>query len=193
MTAVQIDMRGALLKSATMMRIPAATKKQLSAWAADTVTAMKVRVKDMKKSGPGTSQLWRNIGFKVDVGEAEYRVRLGTGNFAGQPHNVIYASIQDKGGVIKAKKQYLTIPFPGVKGRAGNYGDAFIFKSKKGNLIIAHKTGKRGKLKPLFVLKKQVTIPATGWFTTTLNIRKPAMDAMMSPSAIYNQAASMVK
>lgn len=93
--------------------------------------------------------------------------------------NTVYASVQEgrKRGtlptVIKAKDKYrhvpggpyLNLPLPLNKTPAGvtrhtagqlfKKRDAYIFKSKKNNWIVAQKSTN----KPMFVLKKQVTIP----------------------------------
>lgn len=79
----------------------------------------------------------------------------------GGPGEVDYAAIHQYGGVIKPKKKkFLTIPFPGgpadkrVPLRAADFSDTFVAKG-----IIFQKRGK-GKIKPLFILKKSVEIPA---------------------------------
>lgn len=75
--------------------------------------------------------------------------------------NIRYARIHNYGGVIRAKKKYLTIPIAReAKGKsARSFQDTFIFKSKRtGNLFIAQKNGVN--LKTLYLLKKQITIPA---------------------------------
>jgi hypothetical protein len=192
--SVSIDMTGALHKMMVLKNLTQASKKQASLWAADTVKELKLRALGMKKSGSGTSQLARNIGMQVVANGDSWDIRIGTGTWVGAPNDVVYANIQDKGGIIRAKGKWLTIPFPGVKGRASNF-DCFPMKTKRGNMILfeAKQMKKYTQLKPLFLLRKQVIIPATGWFTTTLNIRKPALSVMMSPSAIYNAAESMVK
>lgn len=74
-----------------------------------------------------------------------------------------YAAIHETGGTIKPRRaNYLTIPltprarkfkariFPGV---------LFAFKSKRGKLLLAQKTGRR-KIKIHYVLKKSVRIRA---------------------------------
>lgn len=77
------------------------------------------------------------------------------------------AAVHEKGATITPKRaQYLTIPLPpaltsrGVpkKQSARDWKNTFVLKSKKGNLLIVQKQG-RGELLPLYVLKKQVTIP----------------------------------
>lgn len=74
--------------------------------------------------------------------------------------NLKYAQIQDKGGTITPKRgQYLTIPLGGTRGSPRNHPGGFFIKSKAGNLLYVIKTGKTG-IKPLFVLKKSVTLRA---------------------------------
>ena len=87
--------------------------------------------------------------------------------------NVIYAPLQEFGGTVKAKNKYLNvpggpylnIPLSPNKTAAGvmrfsakdvflSQG-GFIFKSSKGNWIVRNKEGQN-----MFVLKKQVTVPA---------------------------------
>ena len=68
--------------------------------------------------------------------------------------NLVYAAIHEFGGTIyPVRARYLTIPFPGVKGRARDYENTFIAKN-----IIFQRLGNR--IRPLFVLKESVTIPA---------------------------------
>lgn len=78
------------------------------------------------------------------------------------------AAVHEQGAVIKPKKaKYLTIPLPpaldsrGVpkKPSARDWADTFILRSKKGNLLIVQKGEGKGKITPLYVLKKSVVIP----------------------------------
>lgn len=194
---IQADFAGAMKKAAALRRIPAATKKQASRWAADTVKELKISAKSMHKSeqqGRGkTGHLARNIGMVVTAGEDHYQVLVGTG--VGSLQTVKYASIQDKGGTIRAKGKMLTIPFPGVKGRASNF-DCFPLRTAKGNVILFeakhNKRGTKTTLKPLFLLRRQVTLPATEWFSRPMAIRKPALEVMMQPSSVYKVAEEMV-
>ncbi len=62
--------------------------------------------------------------------------------------------------------QYLAIPLAAAKTPAGvarggprDFHDTFVQRSRQGNLIIFQKVGK-GNIVPLFVLKKEVVIPA---------------------------------
>lgn len=82
---------------------------------------------------------------------------------------VIYSRIQEFGGTINAKGGYLPIPISdkaktrsrNAKGARGIAPETLILRSKRGNLIIFEKRGKRNpKLIPHYVLKKSVTLPA---------------------------------
>lgn len=112
----------------------------------------------------GTGRLRNSITNKMMPGEA-ISGYVGT--------NVEYARIHELGGTITAKNsQYLTIPFPGVKGKIRDYPWGFFLRSKAGNLIFAGPPGNQKKFMPskedrtwanftpLFILKKSVTIPA---------------------------------
>jgi hypothetical protein len=78
-----------------------------------------------------------------------------------------YMTMHEHGGWIRAKKgKYLTIPLDAAlnangtpkKRNARAWQNTFVRKSKKGNLIIFQKRGKR--IVPLYVLKEKVRIPA---------------------------------
>jgi len=86
---------------------------------------------------------------------------------------VPYARIHELGGIIKPKKsKYLTIPFPGVKGKVRQYKNTFVAKG-----VIFQKLGK--KLKALFVLKKQVTIPARPYLEPALRMNLKKIRAIL--------------
>jgi phage gpG-like protein len=83
---------------------------------------------------------------------------------------VEYAPILEYGGTIKpVAKQYLTIPI-GREGRRirkeakgsleNSPRDMFFYKSKRGNLLLMERHGKRNKATPRFVLKRSVYIRA---------------------------------
>lgn len=78
-----------------------------------------------------------------------------------------YMTMHEHGGWIRAKNStYLTIPLdPALnddgtpkKKRARDWKDTFVIKSRRGNLIIVQKRGRR--IVPLYVLKKRVRIKA---------------------------------
>lgn len=129
-----------------------------------------------------TAKLWRSIGFKTKTEGSKSYIDIGSG-VAGRKAPP-YARIQEKGGKITPKKaKMLTIPLPGIKGVAANFPDAFIIKSKKGNVLLVEKKGKKG-LRPLFVLKKSVTIPASHWLSQSIAEMKPDLIKHLSPKEI---------
>lgn len=78
------------------------------------------------------------------------------------------ALVHERGATIRPKtKRFLAIPLPAALTPAGverqdgprSYPEAFIIRSKLGNLIIARTTGRGGSIEPLYALKSQVKIP----------------------------------
>lgn len=77
------------------------------------------------------------------------------------------ASVHERGATIRPKRaKYLTVPLPPAlnsngtpkKKSARDWQNTFVLKSRKGNLLIVQKAG-GGQITPLYVLRKQVTIP----------------------------------
>lgn len=193
-TTITVDMAGALRKNLVLKALPVAARKQVEMWAVDTVTMLKRSASDMKSSDRKTGHMARNVSMRVEQNSDFYSIYIGTGLPGFK--SVKYANIQDKGGVIRAKGKMLTIPAPGVKGTIHNYPGGFFMKTRKGNTVYfaapSAKSGRVHTLKPLFLLRRQVTIPASGWFTTPINVRKPALAAMMQPGTVYKVAEGMV-
>lgn len=83
--------------------------------------------------------------------------------------NIPYGPSHEFGATIRPKTaKFLTIPLPAAKtaagagrGRARDFPNTFVRRSKAGNLILFQKIGKR--IIPLFVLKKMVKIPKRPW------------------------------
>lgn len=186
---VKADFTGAYKKLKGQKKIPLASGIQLTKFAGQAI-------KTLKRSVSGgilntrSGHLKRNIGHELSATSDRYELSLGTG--VGGTSSVKYASIHNrpKGSKtnVKAKNaKFLTIPFPGVKGRARNFSDTFIIKSKAGNLVIAQKTGKHG-LKPLFLLKTSVDIPGRYWFTGTLKGMRSLLNQFMSAEEILKVA-----
>jgi phage gpG-like protein len=86
-----------------------------------------------------------------------------------------YARIQNNGGVIRAKKNWLWIPGPGIRQLQRRYGYSptevlrglkaegySVFR--KGRIMVYKKPGKRSKLRTAYYLKKSVEIPARPFF-----------------------------
>lgn len=194
-----MDMAGAIRKTQVLKAIPSTSKRIIAKWLAETVVALKRSANRQQRSGPGrhTGQMARNIGMEIEGTDISHKALVGTG--VGGTQSVKYASIQDQGGTIRKKDKKLTIPLPGVKGRIANYPGGFFIKSKRGNVLyVIPKWGKvrggenskRKGFTPLFVLKDEVTIPASGWFTLPMSGRELLLSALMNPEAVYKAAES---
>ena len=98
---------------------------------------------------------------------------------------VKYAYTQEYGGPIKATaRQYLAIPI----GKAGKQirkeaegtlynspRDLFVLKSKRGNLLLMERHGKRKKVTPRFILKRSVVLPERPFMRPALANRRVQM------------------
>ena len=171
-----------------IQRLDKAFMLQLTRWGGKTHKHILKNIRG-KLLNVRTAQLWRSIGFKTKEEGNITMVEIGSG-VAGKKAPP-YARILQKGGKIKPKKaKALTIPLPGIKGVAANYPDAFIIKSKAGNTLLVEAKGKKG-LRPLFVLKKEVTIPPKYWLSKSKAEMKPELLRLMKPSEIVKVMAAM--
>jgi len=120
-------------------------------WAEHSPWTKKVRAKSLAKHGLGQNVLYGTGRLSQSIGNVnrihDRSIEWGVGG-------VIYAWLMHHGGIIKPKKgKFLTLPFPGVTGKARDHKDTFFAKNV---LFQKTKTG----VKPLFLLKKFVKIPA---------------------------------
>jgi len=189
---ISTDFRGQMAKSAILKQVPRAFKSNATAWASDTVRFIQQSYKGGNVFKRPPKEIDQNLDAKVFVtGPEQATIVIGTGGYVGK-NSVVYADIQERGGTIRPKGHpFLTIPMPGVKGRIANFPGGFFFKSKKGNLLYSGPTGKGGKLKPLFLLKPQVTLPARRWFSTPIAERRPELDRTMLPASVWATAQAM--
>ena len=180
-----IETEGADKKTKTLKHLGLATRYQLEKWNAGTVKTIIRNVSGgiigkHKKGSTKSGELRRSIKYKM--GGTKNNVRSEIGSWG-----VIYARILERGGTIRPKRvQYLTIPLPGVKGWARNYENAFFIKSKKGNLLLVQSKGKG--LKPLFVLKKSVQIPAFEWLEKSVDKQRPLLASMLAKQELIKVA-----
>ena len=85
----------------------------------------------------------------------------------------VYGPVHEYGAVIRPRRRtWLTVPLPAAQTPAGvtrysarDYPGAFLLKTRTGKLFIAKRGSRKGKLDFLFVLKKEVKIPARKWFS----------------------------
>jgi hypothetical protein len=173
---IDIDMTAAMKKTAALLKLGQASRKQATLWSAETVKMLKRQASSMRKSlqypgGKKTGMLARNIGMVVvPSGEQGWHITLGTG--VARTQTVPYAKIQDEGGVThprvtKRMRRWAWWAF-GASGADVYRGIAL--------------TSKR---------KLTVKIPASKWFTNTLNYREQFLKQYMSPEAVLKTAQGM--
>ncbi len=216
---IKADLGGALRKTAILAKTPKAALKCLQRWGANSVTALKRRAAGMGKSGkhPKTGQLARAIGMRMD---ASNRV-LSVGSNVQKPTDVKYARILDEGGTIRPKGHpYLAIPLKGVKDRPKDHPNAFLIETRKGNVLLVEEvyrqnkkhfyrdekgryaglrgfagagggTFERAGIRALFLLKEEVTISPTRWFSGTMRMQEALLPGYMDEKVIFDEAAKM--
>jgi len=185
---IKTELKGAEAKITTAKKLPKAVRYQFNKWGGKAKVHI-VRAISGRILKTRTGFMRRNISFKISATAASQKMQIGTG--IAPTKTVKYANILERGGEIKAKKaKYLTIPFPGIKGRARNFPDAFVLKSKAGNLIIAQKKGATG-FKPLFLLKPSVQMPAFKWFSIPLKEKTPLLRDYMKKKELLKVAERM--
>lgn len=175
-----VDSRKYYKRSKKLRNMEKGIQYQLQGWTGRTVKRIIRNI-----SGPilktRSGHLRRSISGRTFGGKIVKAI-IGSGIFGRRP--VKYARIQEKGGTIRPKKaKYLTVPFPGIKGRAANYPNTFVLKSKAGNLLIVQRQGKSG-FKPLFSLKSKVTIPASHFLSESIDQMRPDLRRSLKPEAI---------
>lgn len=137
----------------------------------------------------GNGGLWKSIqAVKVTSPDTKPTWRVGS--------NLIYARVQELGGIITGKKGMLAVPI-GVEGRraARNAGgdlrklNLVFIKNKKYAMLWgpvgggSKSVGIAGKkLIPLFILKKSVMMPARPYFRPAIKIFGPQLQNIIRDS-----------
>ncbi len=156
-------------------------EKELDNWKNESVRELKYQARSMRKTvWRKTGALAKSIGGKKIRNTSGINIVVGSGVFAPE---VPYALIQELGGTVTPKRRdWLAIPFRGIKGFPREYQDTFFAHSKRGNLILFQKQGKDKK--PLFAMKKEVKVPASRWFSSVIGKQKEKLAAMLSENNI---------
>ena len=184
---ITLDISGAKKKIGKLSKIDDGIYKQGVKWGSETEKKVKQNISSSGGIKTRTGKLRRSVGHKVT--RKGHKITIAVGSGIPPKQSVIYAKVQEKGsgylpgGVIRPKtKKYLTVPIGKTKGRAANFPNAFIIKSKKGNLLIVERSG--SGIKPLFVLRKSVKIPPTKWLSIPFDQMTPKLFQMMSPAEL---------
>lgn len=177
-----VDMAQALRKEQELLATPKASKFLATRWAAEAVTALKKKAASMQKAGKGrkTGQLARNVAMSVIGGAELIKITVGTG-LAGTL-TVPYATIQDEGGTthptvtprMRAWAWYMFMKTAG--GRKRDRGGADLYKA----LALTKKT------------TLTVKIPASLWFTGTMNVKEQELESIMRPENVLAQARNSI-
>lgn len=123
-----------------------------------------------------TGALMRSFRPSVDVSlKGEFRGKVTS--------DLPYAAIQEYGGVIVAKRtKFLAVPlkaFP-IGTTPRGFGDTVLVRGKSGNLLIARKLGKKGRLDFLYVLKRSVRIHGKGYLKRAEERAAPKVEALVA-------------
>lgn len=152
--------------------------REMATAAKDVIDRFHTKMLHERMSAHGPASLGARTGMLRNALKGEVKIGrnqiLGRVFFRGKKANMIANVHEGKRGrkytIIKPKGAWLKVPLPSaltptgrLKGRfkSGKKKGQFIRRSKAGNLIIFDRTGKgkRGKIVPIFVLKKRVKIP----------------------------------
>ncbi len=177
---IKVDTKKAEEKLQKLQNLGQGAFQILRVWQTESERELKKRARDMKKVyWRKTGKLAQSVGGKTLVEGKQIRTIIGSGVFAPATP---YARIQDEGGKVKPKRaKYLTVPFEGVKGWAREYQNTFVRKN-----IIFQKTGKKS-IRPLFSLKKEVDIPASKWFSATMERKKKELFSKLGPEVLLRE------
>jgi len=138
-----------------------------------------------------SGKLAQSLGYRVDDDGGAISATIGSGVLTGK--RVKYADIQERGGEVRGKP-WLTVPLPAALTPAGvmkmprarDFPNTFIQKSKKGNLLIFQKKDKG--IRPLFVLKRSVTIKPSRYMAESL--RQTRGEAIKKIEAVIMESVS---
>ena len=187
MIGVKFDVRDASLRR-TLKRLPTALESELHSamtrFATDHIESM-----TRKMRGDGEGLVKTRTGFLRDRMTYETRRQGGVGGLRTRVFvaGVKYANVQEFGGTIKpVRSKYLTVPMDSIKnpsgtikgrysGGARSYMNSaqgkergvFVWRNALGGAFIAEKANKKGQLRLLWKLVRQVKIKGNlGWFAT---------------------------
>jgi hypothetical protein len=194
---VTADRTGAIKKTATLKAVPATFLRQADDWAGKTIRYIKQSYKGGRVFKRPPVEIDNRLRHVVNM-ESKNRghVVLGTGRAVGFSDSVVYARIQDEGGTVTARRaKALTIPFPGVKGSASQYrGNSFMIPGKGATvgIIFTRQGAGLNRLKPLFLLRRSVRLPARHWFSRPIQERLPQLEKDLSADGVWTAAASKI-
>jgi hypothetical protein len=69
----------------------------------------------------------------------------------------------------------------------------FVIESRKGNVLLVDRAKKGKGIKPRFLLRRQVTLPARHWFSRPIARKLPELRKMMSAEGLWVKATDLSK
>lgn len=178
MSGISVDITGALAKNLVLKNIPKATRYQLTDFGNRSVETLRIRTGQMQKGLHKTSALARSIGTKIETVGDYYQLTIGTGLGRSAEANRMaqkYAWIQNYGGTIKAKNFWFM--------KTSGFGLAQGKRMKK--LVFQTKDRK-------WHMVDQVTIPASYWFTATMDNMKKSLDSYFLKDSVILERAKQL-
>jgi hypothetical protein len=171
-SGLRADFSGAIHKTQILKGIPKASKYQATSWTAETVKELMRSAADRQISikvhhANKTGMMGRNIGHLIAAGDDKWTIAIGTG--IGGKQTVPYAKYQDEGGTTHPT----------------------VTKRMRGWAWYMYAKWKEERFRWLALTKKSkldVVIPASRWFTSIIEQRKPILTAQMQPAAVLKVA-----
>lgn len=149
------------------VRLPAAARRALQEYLNFVRDDVLRRTSAAWPSGTGGNSLSSRSGTaKRSIAESVQVTGRDLHTLRGMIGGIWYLKTHENGATIRPKRsQYLTVPLSAAlnpngtpkKRSAREWSNTFVQRSKKGNLLIFQKQGRR--ILPLYVLKKQIDIP----------------------------------
>lgn len=191
---LDVDLRGAAQRLDDMKQMDVPIRRRMSWYMSKLVLQAKINAtRGILKAKTG--QLGRNISGRVGGDKDTIQITVGTGI----PPNksVAYASIHEYGGkIVPRRAKNLTIPLPGVRGVIRDYPGGFFIKSKTGRVLYCIQDWKkvrggenhqRAGIRPLFLLRKSVEIPARHWLGRSIEAQDSSLKQALNPAAIIRE------
>lgn len=163
-------------------KFPPVVKREMRVFLEGVTEALAQRHGNPYPGGTGPKSLSSRSGKLVEsIRDSVFVKGDSLSNIVGEIGGIFYARVHEYGATIVPKRaKYLTIPLPAalnangtpIKQSAKDWANTFIITSKKGNLLIVKRDGR--KITPLYVLKTSVKIPARLNLRTTFDAGLPA-------------------
>jgi len=179
-------------KLVAIRQIPSASGRILARWGAETVKTIILYADHIfsKKRNARSAQLRRNVGLEVRSFVGSTRVTVGTG--VGAAKNVVYAQIQDKGGMthptVTEKMRRWAWAMHRQEFGSGTRGLGLSGAERRGARMTWENTSVYKAIALTRKMKLNILVPPTGWFSTPIKERTDFLHEYLSPASILAEA-----